>query len=234
MTDPRAANEAKVAAHAAKQAFIADVQKHLATVGSNNWSVVLDAHPDIAVATKWRWIREAKQADVTKPQLINAKAKLVQKIKKAGGTDRQREAQADGTERIAKHLPAAPSPNYIARTGENGLQNLDFVAEIHALYADATMLRTYAMKTRTDAETGEQVEVINNPNAFDKSILRRASLLETAIKAVQEVWDLRTMQNFYQTIIEEIGEESPECQRRIMERLAALNARQGMTLSMRM
>jgi hypothetical protein len=42
------------------------------------------------------------------------------------------------------------------------------------------------------------------------------------------------MQNFYETIIDEIGRESPECQRRIMERLAELNSRQGMTMSMRL
>jgi hypothetical protein len=89
------------------------------------------------------------------------------------------------------------------------------------------------MKTRTDPDTGELVEVINNPAAFDKSIVRRAGLLETAIKAVQEVWDLRQMQNFYEIVIEEIGRESPETQRRIMVRLAELNSRQGMTMSMK-
>ena len=216
-----------------KDAFLADVQKHLSTVGSNNWNAVLEAHPGIGIATKWRLIREAKAADVPRPELINAKAKLVQKVKKAGGTDRQREARENGTEPIAKHLPAAPSPAYIARNGEAGLQNLDFVAEIHALYGDARKLRAYAVKTRPDPETGELVEVINNPAAFDKSIVRRADLLETAIKAVQEVWDLRTMQNFYETVIEEIGKESPECQRRILERLAELNSRTGMTLTMK-
>lgn len=205
----------------------------MATVGSTNWKDLFARFPDVHEQNMWRWIRALKKAEVSKPQLINAKAKLVQKIKKIGGTDRQREAEANGTERIAKHLPAAPSPNYIARTGEAGMANLDFVAEIHKLYADATLLRTYAMKMRTDPATGEVTESINNPAAFDKSILRRASLIETAIKTVQEVWDLRQMQNFYQIVIEEISAESPECQRRIMERLAALNARQGFTLSMK-
>lgn len=222
-----------MADHPRKAEFIAAAQAHMASVGSTNWKDLMEKFPEVHDQTKWRWLRQAKEADVSKPQLINAKAKLVQKVKKIGGTDRQREAEEDGTERIAKHLPAAPSPNYIARTGDAGLQNLDFVAEIHALYSDAQMLRAWAMKKKTDPATGEEVEVINNPNAFDKSILRRAGLLETAIKAVQEVWDLRTMQNFYQTIIEEIGEESPECQRRIMERLAALNSRQGFTMSMK-
>ena len=216
-----------------KPQFMADVATHLATVGANNWNAVLDKYPDVPTATKWRWIRLAKEADVPRPELINAKAKLVQKVKKLPKDARRVESEANGTREVAKHLPAGPSPSYIAKTGEAGLQNLDFVAEIHVLYADAQKLRAYAMKTRTDADTGEITEVINNPAAFDKSIVRRASLLETAIKAVQEVWDLRTMQNFYETIIEEIGKESPECQRRIMERLAILNNRAGMTLSMR-
>lgn len=216
-----------------KTAFMADVANHLATVGSSNWNVVLDKYPMIATPTKWRWIKSAKQADVPRPELINAKAKLVQKVKKLPKDARRLEAEANGTTEIAKHIPASPSPAYIAKHGEAGLQNLDFVAEIHALYADAQKLRAYAMKTRPNPATGEVEEVINNPAAFDKSIVRRAGLLETAIKAVQEVWDLRTMQNFYQLIIEEIGQESPECQRRIMQRLAELNAKQGMTLAMR-
>lgn len=216
-----------------KAMFMESVAQHLATVGSNNWKVVLDKYPEIPEPTKWRWIRAAKSADVPRPELINAKAKLVQKVKKLPKDARRVEAEENGTEQIAKHIPAAPSPAYIARTGEAGMQNLDFVAEIRSLYADAQKLRAYAMKMRPNAETGEMEEHINNPAAFDKSIVRRASLLETAISAVQEVWNLRTMQNFYETIIDEIGKESPECQRRIMVRLAELNARTGMTMSMR-
>jgi hypothetical protein len=218
--------------HPQKAKFKATVSKHLATVGANNWNAVLDAFPDIPVATKWRWIREAKAADVPKPQLINAKAALVQKVKKLPKDARRVESEEAGTQHITKQLPAAPSPAYIARTGESGLQTLDFVAEIHSLYRDASMLRAFAIKA-VQGEDGTTTEKILNPAAFDKSIVRRADLLETAIKAVQEVWDLRTMQNFYETIIEEIGKESPEVQRRIMERLAVLNSKTGMTMSMR-
>lgn len=216
-----------------KSSFMATVAQHLATVGSNNWTPVLQSHPDIGEATKWRWIREAKAADVPKPQLINAKAKLVQKVKNLPKDARRVEAEENGTTTIARQLPAAPSPNYIAKTGENGLQTLDFVAEIHSLYRDATMLRAFAISTVVDADGVITGEKIKNPAAFDKSIVRRADLLETAIKAVQEVWDLRTMQNFYETIIEEIGVESPECQKRIMTRLAELNSKVGMTMAFR-
>lgn len=221
-----------MAEHPRKAEFLAAVARHLATVGANNWNAVLDEFPDIQVSSKWRWIRAAKAADVPKPQLINARAKLIQKVKKLPPDARTIEARENGTERIAKHLPASPRPEYIARTGEAGMQTLDFVAEIHTLYSDANKLRAYALSIGKD-ENGETVEKIKNPAAFDKSIVRRANLLETAIKAVQEVWDLRTMQAFYETIIEEIGKESPEAQRRIMARLAELNSKSGMTMSMR-
>ena len=221
-----------MAEHPRKAEFLAAVARHLATVGANNWNAVLDEFPDIQVSSKWRWIRAAKAADVPKPQLINARAKLIQKVKKLPPDARTIEARENGTERIAKHLSASPRPEYIARTGEAGMQTLDFVAEIHTLYSDANKLRAYALSIGKD-ENGETVEKIKNPAAFDKSIVRRANLLETAIKAVQEVWDLRTMQAFYETIIEEIGKESPEAQRRIMARLAELNSKSGMTMSMR-
>jgi len=217
-----------------KASFTEAVARHLATVGSTNWTPILETHPEIGIATKWRLIREAKAADVPKPQLINAKAKLVQKVKKIRKDDRALESEENGTESITKHLPAAPSPAYIAKNGETGLATLDFVAEIHSLYRDASMLRAFAITQVTDSDGVITGERIKNPAAFDKSIVRRADLLETAIKAVQEVWDLRTMQNFYETIIEEIGQESPECQRRIMTRLAELNSRTGMTMSMRL
>lgn len=223
-----------MADHPQKADFKAVVAQHLATVGANNWNAVLDQFPDVPTPTKWRWIREAKSADVPRPELINARAKLVQKVKKLPKNARALEAEENGTTRIARQIPAAPSPAYIARNGEAGLQTLDFVAEIHALYGDAQMLRAFSVSAVTDEDGVVTGEKIKNPAAFDKSIVRRADLLETAIKAVQEVWDLRTMQNFYETIIDEIGKESPECQRRIMERLAILNAKTGMTLSMRL
>lgn len=204
----------------------------MASVGATNWKDLFARFPDLHEQTMWRWLRIAKQADVSKPQLINAKQRIKKKLQETGPTDRDIEASQNGTAKIAQHLPAAPTPNYIARTGEVGMQNLDFVAEIHTLYADAKKLRDFSVASSTD-EHGVTTERIKNPNAFDRSILRRAGILETAIKAVQEVWDLRTMQNFYETIIDEIGKESPEVQQRIMVRLAELNSKQGMTMGMR-
>lgn len=207
----------------------------MAKHGEKNWKQLLEQFPEVHDQTKWRWIRLARTEPPPPSLMHDARERLAASVKKFPTTTRaQRMAKErldQGAEEIVDHLPAAPSPAYIAKTGDKGLRTIDFVAEIQTLYRDATMLRAYAVKERVDPVTGEMVEVINNPAAFDKSIARRADLLETAIRAVQEVWDLRTMQNFYETIIEEIGKESPEVQRRILERLAVLNAKSGMTLA---
>jgi len=221
-----------MADHPSKAKFIEAVHAHMAVHGAKDWRLVLDQFPDVHDQTKWRWLRQARNETPRPTDLNRARDRLAASVKKFPTTrngSKMREKLAPEAEPIVDHLPAAPSPAYIAKHGDEGLRTIDFVAEIQRLYGDAQMLRTYALKRDKD---GNPVEAINNPAAFDKSIVRRAHLLETAIKAVQEVWDLRTMQNFYETIIDEIGKESPECQQRIMQRLAALNARTGMTLDM--
>ncbi len=80
-------------------------------------------------------------------------------------------------------------------------------------------------------DAGETREHIKNPHAFDRSIQRRANLLETSISAVQQIWNLRTMQSFYEVVVQEIGKADPDTQKRILVRLAELNARTGMSLS---
>lgn len=216
-----------------KTKFTAALHAHMAKHGAKDWKLLLQQFPEVHEQTMWRWIRAGRKEVPPEANLSDARTKLAEAVRKFPTTTRaQRMAKEKlpEAEEIVDHLPAAPSPSYIAKAGDDGLRTLDFVAEIQSLYRDATMLRTYAVRDRVDPDTGEVREVINNPAAFDKSIARRADLLETAIRAVQEVWDLRTMQRFYETIIEEIGFESPDCQKRILERLAKLNARTGMTL----
>lgn len=221
--------------HPSKAKFFEAVHAHMAKHGAKEWKLVLDQFPEVHDQTKWRWLRQARNETPAPSEMQNARDRLAASVRKF--PDTQRGSRLKGkldpeAVEVVDHLPAAPSPAYIAKHGDEGLRTIDFVAEIQSLYRDASMLRAYSVKERADPETGELREVINNPAAFDKSIVRRADLLETAIRAVQEVWDLRTMQNFYETIIDEIGKESPECQRRIMERLALLNQRTGMTLHM--
>ena len=211
------------------------IAAHLSAHGPNNWKVVLDAlTPRANQATIWRWIKEVRDADPERPQLIRAKARI-EKATAGLKDERSIEQQEQGVAKIARNLPVAPSPAYIAKNGSHGMANLDFVVEIHALYNDAKMLREYASKPKLDADGKPTGEVdIKNPMMWDKQIARRAGLLETAIKAVSEVWELRTMQTFYETIIEEIGKADKETQKRILVRLADLNSRAGYTMAMRL
>ena len=64
-------------------------------------------------------------------------------------------------------------------------------------------------------------------------MMRRLNVIDTAIKAMGEIWNLRTMQDFYEVVVQEIGRADPETQQRIMQRLAALNAKTGMSMNMR-
>lgn len=213
--------------HPKKFECIAVIQKHLSLVGSRNWKDVMDQFPEIPQVTIWRWIAAAKKENPPSPELTRA-TKKIKNATQGVLIARHEEARAAGTEHIARHLPAAPSPAYIAKSGDHGIANLDFAAQIQVLYADAELLRTYSV-TKVDGEPDR----IKNPLTFDKSIQRRASILEVAIRTLQELWDLRAMQDFYETVIAEIGAESPDCQQRIMDRLSALNRRSGMTMSMR-
>lgn len=212
-----------------KKEALAAIREHLATYGPERWKLLYERFPDVSPHTLYAWGQRIRRERSDNPHFSASEQKIIKRMKGAP-VDRHEEARENGTEPIARHLPAAPSPAYLAKNGERALRNIDFVAEIQKLYRDAEMLRAYAVTVRKDQD-GNEAEAIKNPVAFDKSIARRANLLETAIRAVQEIWDLRTMQQFYETVIEEIGAESPECQRRILERLAALNQRTGMTLS---
>jgi hypothetical protein len=167
--------------------------------------------------TVWGWIRQVKAAGPRKTDLSAAAAR----VEEIMDTD------------IGKNLPVAPSPHYVASAGERGMRNLDILGCLSQAKHDIDMLRKHAVKMVTDPDTGEQAEGIKNPLLFEKQIQRRLNLADSAMKAMSEVWNLRTMQNFYETVVDEIGKESPECQQRIMRRLAALNARTGMTLNAR-
>ena len=126
-------------------------------------------------------------------------------------------------------MPAAPTPAYLSGAGAKALQGIDYLAEVNALYVDAMMLRDFAVKAGTGAD-GQAIEVIKNPNIFERQIAGRLRIIEGAVSTMRELWDLQRMQSFYETIIDEVAKESPDCQRRIMDRLRVVNEQQGMTI----
>lgn len=206
-----------------KDEVVAAIHAHLAVHGSKNWSVLFERFEPRGIhkTTFWSWVKEVKTAAAASPALAAARTAIQTVVE-------GRETQLP--EGVSGHLPATPSPNFISKTGARGLAQFDMILEIKKLYADAEMLRAYSVK-EVKTEDGEAREHIKNPVAFDKSIARRASLLETSISAVQQIWNLRTMQSFYEVVVQEIGKADPDTQKRILVRLSELNQRTGMNLS---
>jgi hypothetical protein len=197
-----------------------DISEHLSLYGAKNWKPIIQKYMERGVGehTVWTWIRAVKKAAPPKPTLVAAKARIEEVL------------ESD----VGQHLPVAPSPAYVAKSGERGLRNLDILAELHAIQADAHMLRKHSVAEVLDPETGEVTgERIKNPLLFEKQMQRRLNVIDTSLRAMGEVWNLRTMQDFYEVVVQEIARESPETARRIMVRLAELNARTGMTMDMR-
>jgi hypothetical protein len=183
-----------------------------------------------------RWVGETTKACLTQmvesivqndppsPAMLDlARARIAAKIGDTP-TMREREAQANGTDHIARHLPAAPSPAYIAKHGVDELERLDIFVELNKLFHDANLMRTAAIRVDTNGQ-----EKVINPRTFDKSISRRLEILATTLSTQRELWDLQRMETFYNTIIETIAGAAPEVAKEIQKRLSLLNINIGMT-----
>lgn len=220
--------------HPLRAEAFAAIKRHLAEHGSKNWKLILDRYgvkegempsdDKVHIQTIWGWIRKAKN-DVADAQLLSA-------AKAAIEAEVPRLLPAEAA-KIGRDLPMAPSPNYIAKSGDGGMRRFDMVRELEGCYSDALMLRAYAVTMVTDPETQVEREKIKNPVVFEKQLSRRLDVMDTTLRAMKEVWDLRAMQGFYEVVVEEIGNADPATQQRIMARLADLNARTGMNMNMR-
>lgn len=189
-----------------QQAFI-EITKLLAEGNEKGLAALRDQYHGVPKASWYRWIASCKE--------------LIGHVDPK--TQRLTESAAIALE-AAEHLPAAPSPAYVDQKGAAG--NMDFMQRLESLYSDAEILRKFSM----DEKTGR----IKLPKYLTQSVSLRQKLLETALKAMQEVWDLRRMQAFYDAVLEEIAQESPETAMRIMERLKKLNSEIGMTFEARL
>jgi hypothetical protein len=193
------------------------IKAHLAEHGSKNYKPLMEACADIPQATIWTWIRKVKNDPPSQVEIRQAHDALMERA----------------TAAAAGELPTPP-PALVAKTGvQRAIRKLDFAQEIEKLYADAEMLREFSVAVKT-GEDGEPVEKIKNAHTFEKSIKSRASLIETSLKVLDELWNARTIQQFYGIIIEEIGRADLDTQKRILERLRVVNERHGMSLSMRL
>ena len=94
---------------------------------------------------------------------------------------------------------------------------LKFWKMMDELEADYQLMRNHAIGKDENGET-----VLKVPPALRDAHKMRCDLVRLAIEQASAAWSAERASTFYQAILEEIGAESPDCQRRIIERLHRL------------
>jgi hypothetical protein len=91
---------------------------------------------------------------------------------------------------------------------------LDFWAMLDELENDARLMRDFALGRGADGTVKLRV-----PFALRDAHRMRCDLIRLALQQAETAWSVERAESFYETIVAEIGAESPECQKRIMIRL---------------
>ena len=187
------------------------INTHLRDYGPVGWERVASKFHDVPKATLWRWIKEVREKVSKTPTRQKLKAankrvqRIVEDVRAAGGS-----------------LPATPSPAYLAENGAEGEANINFLGSFQQLYREAEKLRDYSLNADGN---------IRIPLYFQNSINLRRNLLQNYLEVFQQVYDVKRMEAFYESIIEEIGKVSPDVQKAVVERLHRLDRDRGITIN---
>jgi hypothetical protein len=91
---------------------------------------------------------------------------------------------------------------------------LDFWAMLDELEHDARLMRDFALARGADGTVKVRV-----PFALRDAHRMRCDLIRLALAQAEAAWSVERAQSFFDAVVQAVEEESPECQRRIMERL---------------
>lgn len=203
---------------AERQHALTEISRHLQLEGPRNWDPLI-AKLGISRPTVFKLVKEVEGiagSDEAPGILRTAQKKIKRALQDAPGE-------------AAKNLPAIPSPNIIAADVQGGMVNIRYMQRIDKLLEDADMVRAYAVTI--DDSTGK--EKIKNPVMFINAAKLQNDLLQTALRAMQEVYDINKIQDMHRVIMNVIGEADPQIQHKIIDALRELNNRYGMTVEAR-
>ncbi len=96
---------------------------------------------------------------------------------------------------------------------------LNFWKILDELEQDAQLMREFALSKGADGKMKLRV-----PQALRDAHRMRCDLIRLALQQAEVAWSTERAAQFYQTIIDEIGAESPECQKRILARLHSVQS----------
>jgi len=184
------------------------IRQHLASRGGVEWDLVQEEFPEVPPATFWRYVAKVRAEPAPTAQLDAARAFISDRFAPAN----EREAA------ITANLPCMPSPDFIAKSGSEGLKHLDLLSHFSELFGDVERLRWSAM---------DKDGRIIDPAVFVRAIKARIELLDATLKAIDAVYDQRRTTAFYDAVVNEVAAASPETQAKIMCRLRKLNEERG-------
>ncbi len=126
------------------------------------------------------------------------------------------EADAQALSRMAGEVRRAiPAPQALVQDPVPATRRaLDFWAMLDELEHDARLMREFALARGADGAVKVRV-----PFALRDAHKMRTDLIRLALQQSEVAFGMERAREFFDTIIHAIGQESPECQRRIMERL---------------
>lgn len=205
-----------------KAQCLEEMQAQLIATGAIDTPSFYAKYPEVSKATIWQWASRVRKQEPMPADVKAAYRKIEERIEEG-----------------APGMDAMPyiSPSVVARGGEEALRQIDYAHELRILWSDSRKLREFSVRAQPGVEKPDLLDPehfrIQNPVQFEKSIKVRVGLIEAGLGMLQKVWDMRTVQLFYEAIVTEIGKESPEVQARILERLDVLNRRHGMAMSLR-
>lgn len=159
-----------------------------------------ERYPDVPDGSWGRWRSQALGRESERNEIErNARAAVATEVRQAIPTPAQ----------------LAPAPNADPVPAMH--RALDFWNLLESLERDAQLLREFALRKEADGTTRVRV-----PFALRDSHKMRVDIIRLALQQAEAAHSFGRMENFKEAILDAIGEESSECQRRIIVRLKHL------------
>ncbi len=94
---------------------------------------------------------------------------------------------------------------------------LDFWATLDELESDARLMRDFALSRGADGTVKLKI-----PFALRDAHRMRCDLIRLGLQQAEVAFGVQRAQEFFDAVVHAVGEESPDCQRRIMARLRSV------------
>lgn len=132
------------------------------------------------------------------------------------------DADARATSALAQEIRSnIPAPEVLSQAMAQPVpatrRALDFWATLDELESDARLMRDFALSRGADGTVKLKV-----PFALRDAHRMRCDLIRLGLQQAEVAFGVQRAQEFFDAVVHAVGEESPDCQRRIMARLRSV------------